>query len=261
VKDIALQSDGKVLIAGSFTKVGGASVRGIARLLPTGLLDSSFNIGTGVNGVVNAVVLTPEGKVLIGGDFTMVNGIPRTRIALLNADGTVDESFNPAGVPNSAVNAILVAHGRIYIGGDFTTIGASVRNRLARLTFDGSLDPEFDPGSGPNRSVYALAMQSNGQLLVAGAFSTVNGFSTGGIARLNGDQSTAGQVQISGLSRFGSNIQFSYTTEVGLTYIVEGSDDLRNWQSLETRVATSTSTSFSAPNSGHHKFYRVRINP
>ena len=58
-------------------------------------MDLSFDPGFGVNGTVNAVVVQPDGKVIIGGEFTTVKGLARTNIARLNADGSGDPTFNP----------------------------------------------------------------------------------------------------------------------------------------------------------------------
>src|SRR5207253_1576389 len=92
----ALQPDGKVVIGGPFTTVNGVSRDNIARLNADGTLDNSFLNGqTGANriGSVFDLALQLDGKLLIGGDFTIVNGVARNRVARLNADGTVDTSF------------------------------------------------------------------------------------------------------------------------------------------------------------------------
>jgi uncharacterized delta-60 repeat protein len=261
VYDIELQADERVLIGGAFTKVGSANVRGIARLLPTGLLDSSFRIGSGVNGRVNAILIAPDGKILIGGDFSTVNGISRSRIARLNADGTLDASFNLPNGPNAAINAILISRGKIYVAGDFTSIGGTNRTRVARLNFDGTFDPAFDPGIGPDGPVLALAGQADGQILIGGAFDTVNGFPSPGIARLNGDKTAAGEVRISSVRHLGGALQFTFNSEIGQSYVIESSDDLANWQQVETRIASGTSTNVSIPASGSRRFFRIRFNP
>ena len=93
---IALQSDGKVLIGGSFTNVNGTSGNRIARLSADGSLDTNFNPGTGVNGSVLAITLQPDGKVLIGGSFTAVNGVVRSNIARLYGDSSSSPSLNIA---------------------------------------------------------------------------------------------------------------------------------------------------------------------
>ena len=74
------------------------------------------------NGFCHVVVTQSDGKILIGGAFTTVLGVPRRYIARLNPDGTLDMAFNPNA--DSAVTAIAVqADGKILIGGDFTRLG------------------------------------------------------------------------------------------------------------------------------------------
>ena len=86
----------KVLLAGAFTTVGGMTLNGIARLNANGTPDLAFNPGLGANATVYAMALQTDGKIVIGGDFTAVNGNTNyNHIARLNTDGSVDTSFNP----------------------------------------------------------------------------------------------------------------------------------------------------------------------
>src|SRR5262245_54504349 len=88
------QPDGKIVIAGAFTQVYGATRKGIARLEYDGTLDASFDAGNGpdIPGTV-ALALQPDGKILVGGPFTLFNGYQREHICRLNPDGSVDLSF------------------------------------------------------------------------------------------------------------------------------------------------------------------------
>ena len=103
------------------------------------------------NGPVHVVVVQPDGKILIGGEFTTLspNGgaaVTRNRIARLNPDGTLDTAFNPNA--NGTVYAIAVqADGKILVGGDFTSIGGQTRNRIARLDATTGLADSFDPNA------------------------------------------------------------------------------------------------------------------
>lgn len=83
-------------IAGEFYETATGNYRGIARLKPDGTLDTSFSPG-GVNSgaKVRGLERTGDGKVLIGGDFTTVNGTSRAALARLNSDGSLDSSFAP----------------------------------------------------------------------------------------------------------------------------------------------------------------------
>ena len=187
---IALQPDGQVIIGGVFTSFNSTNRFHVARLNSDGSLDASFNTGVGVNGSVWALSLQPDGKVIVGGNFTSVNSTNRNYIARLNIDGSLDTGFSPGVGPNATVNAIaLQGDGKIVIGGQFTTIDNTNFSSIARLNADGTLDTSFNPGLGGNQPIYALAEQPDGKVVVGGAFSTINLTSRNGVARLNGDGS------------------------------------------------------------------------
>lgn len=188
VNAMALREDGRVLIVGSFAGYNGAPRNGIAGLTATGALDGTFDPGTGADGPVNAVAVQTDGKVLIGGDFNIVDGNGRNRIARLNTDGSVDMGFLPLLGANGTVRDIaLQADGKILIAGDFTEYQEVPRNRIARLNEDGSLDLTFDVGSGANNIVYALAVQEDGKILIAGDFTNYREVGLSRIARINPD--------------------------------------------------------------------------
>jgi uncharacterized delta-60 repeat protein len=182
------QADGKVLIGGDFTTVNGTARNRIARLNADGSLDAGFDPDTGAYGIVFALSQQADGKVLIGGDFTTVNGTARNRIARLNADGSLDIGFDPSTGANSRVRVLSQqADGKVLIGGSFSIVNGTVRNHIARLNADGSLDAGFDPGA--NNTIVALSQQADGKVLIGGDFITVNGTARNHIARLNADGS------------------------------------------------------------------------
>jgi Domain of unknown function (DUF5122) beta-propeller len=87
------------------------------------------------NSVVEVVIVQPDGKVLIGGDFTKVLGVGRNHIARLNPDGTLDRAFDPKA--NEVVYSLAMeADGKILAGGNFTSMGGESRNHIARLQND-----------------------------------------------------------------------------------------------------------------------------
>jgi uncharacterized delta-60 repeat protein len=93
---------------------------------------------------VYSIAVQADGKILIGGWFTAVGGVPRNNIARLNADGTVDTGFNP--IADNIVYSIAVqADGKILLGGSFTTVGGETKSYIARLNGGGSLDADFNP--------------------------------------------------------------------------------------------------------------------
>jgi uncharacterized delta-60 repeat protein len=158
-----------------------------------GQLDTSFNPGTGANNFVYATAVQTDGKIIIGGTFTSYNGIARNRIARLNADGSLDTSFNPGTGADDLVYTIAVQpDGKIVIGGSFTTFNGNSRNSIARLNANGSLDMSFNPGTGANGNLWTVALQPDGKLIIGGGFSLYNGTTCGNIARLNSTGSLDG---------------------------------------------------------------------
>jgi uncharacterized delta-60 repeat protein len=193
---LAVQPDQKILISGVFDAVSGVGPMNIARLNTNGSVDLSF--AANVEGMVlsptpvGSLLVQSDGKILIGGSFTLVNGLERARIARLNSNGSLDDSFlhGLAGADDQVLCIALQSDGKILIGGYFTSINGVTRKGLARLNPDGSLDAGFLNGlTGPNDVVVGLAVQPDGQILVGGYFTLVNGVTRNRVARLNADGS------------------------------------------------------------------------
>ena len=189
----AVQNDGKILIGGGFSSYNGTTRNRIARLNSNGTLDASFNPGTGLdafNSDARSFSIQSDGRILVGGRFTTYNGTSRNRIARINTDGSLDTTFNPGtGADNTVHDTIVQSDGKIVIGGEFTTYNGTSRNRIVRINTDGSLDTTFNPGTGANNIIYAIAIQSDGKILIGGEFTTYNGTSRNRIARINTDGS------------------------------------------------------------------------
>jgi len=195
---LELQPDGYILVGGGFTQNGRTSRNGIARLKPDGTLDTTgFDPGTGANDTVEALALQPDGKVVISGRFTTVNGTNHIAVARLNGNGSLDGAFHPAFVAgaNNIISALaLQADGKILIGGAFSPAGTGSPAYVARLNADGTVDPGFTvPFIADNirstPSVQSLALQADGRVLIGGQFTTVGSAGRNGIARLNANGS------------------------------------------------------------------------
>lgn len=196
VKAIAVQPDGKIIIAGSFDTYNTTSRNRVARLNTDGTLDATFNAGTGPNGDINTVALQADGKVLLGGDFTNFGNTGKGYLVRLNADGSVDNTFNSGGAgPSGSIATILLeSSGKILLGGKYNTYnGTSVYN-LVRLNSDGSIDNTFNTGTGfynaaGSGTVYSIARQADGKYVVGGVLIRFNGNAVPGVIRLNSDGS------------------------------------------------------------------------
>ena len=194
---LALQSDGKVLVAGNFGEVNGASRNGIARLNPDGSLDVTFDPGkgTGYYRDVYSVAVQADGKILLGGNFRKMDDHDRQDLARLYPDGQLDLDFTTGTSGRAVVNFVGVQpDGKIIVAGDFTNIGRKMRPQIARLHSDGALDESFNPGYGAantsgNGEIHAVALQPDGKLVIGGRFSSVQGKGRDDIARLNADGS------------------------------------------------------------------------
>lgn len=177
---------GAVLVAGEFTSVDGMPRGRIARLSSDGTLDPTYAAGLGANNTIFATDRLPDGRVLIGGDFTAFDGVARVRVARLLADGSLDAQFAPAGGPSSDVQAIVaLPDGGALVAGFFTSVGGTPRGRIARLGPDGTLDPSYAAGLGANGPIYAIALQPDGSALIGGGFTSVDGVARPYLARLD----------------------------------------------------------------------------
>ncbi len=116
-------------------------------------------------------------------------------IALLSQSGfaqsgSVDTTFMHRVGPDGAVNAVVAQpDGKVVFGGAFTNVNFTPINRLGRADTNGDLDVSFAIGSGPDATLNALALQDDGKIFVAGAFTNFNGAPRPGLARLNSDGS------------------------------------------------------------------------
>ena len=191
VYTIQLQANSNLLVGGEFTSYDNVPERSLTRLLPDGALDTTFNVGTGFNDQLRAMVLQPDGRLVMGGFFTNFNLVNRRYVARLYPDGALDESFNPGAGADNPVYAVAVQPGdsRILIGGSFNTFNGVYRPNLARLNTNGTLHAAFNVGNGPDGTVFALALQADGKILIGGDFTHVNNIPRDRIARLNPDGS------------------------------------------------------------------------
>lgn len=148
-----------VLLAAGLGAVAPAVAQNIG-VLPTPNLDLKMP------GSVYAIARTPDGKLVIGGEFTEVDGAPRAYLARFNADGSLDTAWNPAA--DNAITALAVdASGNVYAGGYFQNIGGLARPWLAKLdAVTGAADPEWNAFL--QGSVAGLAFDATGLLYVTG---------------------------------------------------------------------------------------------
>jgi uncharacterized delta-60 repeat protein len=194
VGEISVQRDGAFIFS---TPKGfnWDNARRLVRMFPNGDRDMTFDVT--MDYYVSAIAPLDDGSLIVGGAFGVVNGTSRPKLAKLRPNGSLDESFAATAAPDGDVYALAVqCDGSILVGGAFTNIFGHVSPGLARLLPDGSLDRTFDVGTGSGSRfqnsasqgpVLDVAVQSDGEIVVAGLFTSFNNVPAAGLIRLHGD--------------------------------------------------------------------------
>jgi uncharacterized delta-60 repeat protein len=188
---IGQQPDGKILVGGDFNQFNGNVANGLARLNTNGTADNTLVTGDGANDQVNDIDVLASGKLIVSGWFLSFNNGSARRLVMLNASGSVDNTFNPllGTGANSNVYAVKnLTSGKKIIAGAFTAFNTAPVGRIARLNEDGSRDATFN-ASGVNNTIFCLAVQADGKIIIGGEFTTVAGTPKSSLARLNADGS------------------------------------------------------------------------
>lgn len=141
VRVVVAQPDGKLLVGGSFTRANGQARTALVRLNQDGTLDTGFSPALQPNDAqVRSIQVREDGRVLIGGRFGRVNGVFRSAVAQLLADGTLDAGFQNPGLGGTAMSLALVPDGKVVVAAD-----AHPAPTLVRLLEDGRVDDGFQP--------------------------------------------------------------------------------------------------------------------
>ena len=199
---VALQADGKIVVAGYTT--AGAGDAAVARLNANGSVDESFGPGgrrTIDYGSVDRaldVLVQPDGKIVLAGEGGLNNNFVVTR---LNPNGSYDSDFGGGGTSgfdfggiDEGYAAALQANGKIVVAG---TTSAGNRAAVARLQPGGAVDTSFNLDGketisvGTSTYAYATALQANGRILIAGEAKEANSYNAL-VARLDGDSGAGG---------------------------------------------------------------------
>jgi uncharacterized delta-60 repeat protein len=163
-----------------------ATLRGMAGF---GSPDLSFDAGD-TDSIVQQIVVQPDHRILIGGQFSRVDGVSRQGVARLNFDGTLDHTFQPGtGIEGGMLHVLrLQPDGRILVAGTFAGVNGLQRPRIARLLPDGRVDRDFEaPIPTGTAIIYDLVLQADGRIIIAGNFSDLGGVERVNLARLHPD--------------------------------------------------------------------------
>ena len=190
VGSTSIQSDGKIVAGGFFTTFTGSTQNRLIRLNSNGSKDTTFDIGTGFNGGIEATSIQSDEKILVGGFFTTYKGLTQNYLIRLNSNGSKDTTFDIGTGFNGGINSISIqSDEKILVGGAFSTFTGSSQNYLIRLNSNGSKDTSFNIGTGFNGNINSVSIQSDGKILVGGDFTTFTGTTQNYLIRLNSNGS------------------------------------------------------------------------
>jgi uncharacterized delta-60 repeat protein len=184
-------SNGKIIMGGEFSRYNYQPVYNIVRLNKNGDWDSSFHTGSGTNGKIYTIAVQSNGKILIGGSFTSVNGNACSNIARLNTDGSFDKTFKNVKTNDIVRKIIIDKNDKILIGGDFITVNGVSRIAVARILQTGMLDVNFQPVVDSIAAVYDFSIDNTGKIYGALNYKNTPEFAIESkIVRFNNDGTT-----------------------------------------------------------------------
>ncbi|HWB03778.1 MAG TPA: GEVED domain-containing protein [Verrucomicrobiales bacterium] len=183
---IAESNGGRKILGGRFTQSHGIARKNIVQVFADGNVDTTFNPGTGFDDSVRSIAIRSDGLILVGGNFTTYNGTVSPGIALLSGTGGLDP--RPAKPNTTSINWVGANGTLMYLGGTFTKVGTVTCGNFARLKADGSVDTAFvNQGTGANGTIYSGAVQTDGSVILTGAFTSFHGTARKGVVKLKPD--------------------------------------------------------------------------
>lgn len=165
--------DDSIVAVGNFTTTfeGNSRAAGIVKIFPEGRIDPSFASGAGPDAVIRNIKRQPDGKYIIGGQFTHYDGTPRNKLARLMPDGSLDPTFTTDGDFGSASDYVdeiqLLDGGLVMIAGRFSSYAGHSTRNVARLLPNGDVDTAFRFSS-TLFSIETMRVLSTGKILVGG---------------------------------------------------------------------------------------------
>lgn len=181
LRDVAIQSDGKILCVGDFDSYSGVSSNGICRLNSDGTKDntftSPFTLGSlNFNNIIRVEQLS-DGKIMVGGTFIFDVGGTYYELIKLNSDGSIDNSFNKITGFNYCPDFEEQSDGKIVVTLDGPGPDGP-DGKVYRINSDGTTDTSFNQLTINDTNLFTPESicldETNGIYYVGGGFETVN---------------------------------------------------------------------------------------
>lgn len=185
VIDIVIQPDERIMLGGWFSTFNGIGNGFLVRLDQDGSVDPLFTTGQGPNSFVTTLVQRPDGRTLIGGNFTQYDGVACPFAAQLLPGGGLETVMGGPSI-------LFVEAMRLLPDGRALVVGLISPGFITLLEANGAPDPSFQPGAGANELLRDAQVLPNGQFLIAGMFWSYDGVPIQGVARINADGSLDG---------------------------------------------------------------------
>ncbi len=268
---LAIQNDGKIIVGGK-TYNGTSYDFALIRLNADGSLDNTFGTGGYVvtsvqsgNDFIKSIKIQSDGKILVAGTSYFGTWIQDFCLIRYNSNGTLDKSFGSNGivitdlgsVSEFANSLVIQSDGKIVVAGH-TTIGTQYDFAVVRYNSNGSLDNSFGTNGivktnigTSNDEAYAVALQPDGKILVAGGSYNGSNFDFA-LVRYNSDGSLDNTFNSSGkyTSDFYSSYDMAYSVftqadgKIIISGTVENTGSNRDFASIRLNSVGSVDNSF-----------------
>jgi uncharacterized repeat protein (TIGR01451 family)/uncharacterized delta-60 repeat protein len=235
---IVTLSDGSVVLGGYFNWYSGyPNIGRLMKLSNTGVIDLTFknNIGTGLTFVdvnppsptgsrgpgphATKMFVQPDGKIIIGGEFTHFNNVSRNNIVRIMPTGAIDATFvvgtgfkNDVPHPQTGTYGMVrdfayepynpltpaFTQGRLYVGGDFDTYKGTAVKTIMRINLLDGNNNALNVGTGPNGTVWTVKRQGDqaNKIIIGGQFTDFAGTPALNVTRIlpSGFQAKGGTI-------------------------------------------------------------------
>jgi hypothetical protein len=190
ISDAVMQSDGKIILVGSFTTFQGLNANRIVRIGLDGLVDQSYVSAAGADDAITSITYSAtSGKYLVAGVFNNFNGAAAKRLVMLNANGVVDQSLVLKTLEGGNISkAYQLKSGKIMVFGSFNKYDGVIRQGFMILNPDGSLAAGYNNTGkfqGTVNDVYeSVDIFGNPTALIVGAITLFDNQQVSGAVRI-----------------------------------------------------------------------------